>query len=75
LGEEVRIELVKIKAGTFLMGSPESDKEAYRDEKPQHEVSLTQDYYLGKEVDPILWTKNSPSLATPLQVFVTDTSV
>jgi hypothetical protein len=27
------------------------------------------------EVDPILWTKNSPSLATPLQVFVTDTSV
>jgi formylglycine-generating enzyme required for sulfatase activity len=48
LGEEVKIELVKIKAGTFLMGSPESDKEAYRDEKPQHEVSLTQDYYLGK---------------------------
>jgi formylglycine-generating enzyme required for sulfatase activity len=30
------MDLVLIKAGTFKMGSPESDKDAYDNEKPQH---------------------------------------
>jgi formylglycine-generating enzyme required for sulfatase activity len=48
LGDGVKMEFVRIKAGSFLMGSPGSDKEAYDNEKPQHEVMLTRDYYLGR---------------------------
>lgn len=42
------IEKVRIPAGTFLMGSPDSDSEAYDAERPQHEVTLTRDFYMGK---------------------------
>ncbi|MGR5591975.1 SUMF1/EgtB/PvdO family nonheme iron enzyme [Bacteroides thetaiotaomicron] len=42
------IEKVRIPAGTFLMGSPDSDSEAILDEKPQHKVTLTRDFYMGK---------------------------
>ena len=34
------IEMVQIPGGSFLMGSPDSDIEAYDDEKPQHEVTV-----------------------------------
>ena len=40
--------LVLIPAGEFLMGSPDSDKEAYDDEKPQHRVRITRPFYLGR---------------------------
>ncbi|MGP0069268.1 MAG: formylglycine-generating enzyme family protein [Isosphaeraceae bacterium] len=36
-----------IPAGEFLMGSPDSDKDASDDEKPQHRVRITQSFYLG----------------------------
>jgi eukaryotic-like serine/threonine-protein kinase len=42
------MEFVRIKAGSFRMGSPDSDKDADPDEKPQHKVTLTKDFYLGK---------------------------
>lgn len=42
------IEAVKIKAGTFQMGSPDSDNQAWDDEKPRHWVRLTQDFYMSK---------------------------
>ena len=43
----VELTMVKIKAGTFLMGSPE--KESGRDsQEKQHLVTLTEDYWLGK---------------------------
>jgi formylglycine-generating enzyme required for sulfatase activity len=48
LGNGVTMEFVKIKAGEFLMGSPDSDKEALVDEKPQHRVKITRDFYLGR---------------------------
>ena len=41
------MKLVLIPAGEFLMGSPDSDKEASEEEKPQHRVRLTQPFYLG----------------------------
>ena len=48
LGQGVELEMLLIPAGEFLMGSPDSDKNARGDEKPQHRVSITQPFYLGK---------------------------
>jgi formylglycine-generating enzyme required for sulfatase activity len=39
---------VKIPAGAFLMGSKENDKEAYGDERPQHEVKIPYDYWIAR---------------------------
>ena len=43
----IEMELVLIRAGEFLMGSPESDTDAMADEKPQHRVRITRPFYLG----------------------------
>ena len=40
--------MVLIPAGEFLMGSPDADKDAEADEKPQHRVRITKPFYLGK---------------------------
>ncbi len=48
LGNGVSLEMVKIPAGSFLMGSPDSDPDADSDEKPQHQVTISEDFYLGK---------------------------
>jgi formylglycine-generating enzyme required for sulfatase activity/predicted Ser/Thr protein kinase len=42
------IELVSIPQGTFYMGSPPDDRDAHDDEKPQHRVTISQPFYLGK---------------------------
>ena len=43
LGGGVTMEMVRVKAGKFWMGSDD-----YADEKPVHEVTLTQDFYMAK---------------------------
>ena len=48
LGKGVKLELVLIPAGEFMMGSPDSDKDAAAAEKPQHRVRITKPFYLGK---------------------------
>ena len=48
LGDGVKLEMVLIPAGQFLMGSPESDANASNDEKPQHRVWIHGSFYLGK---------------------------
>jgi formylglycine-generating enzyme required for sulfatase activity len=49
-------QLVLIPAGSFLMGSPESDADADADEFPQHEVLLTKPIYIGRtEVTQRQW--------------------
>ena len=40
--------LLRIEAGEFMMGSPDSDKDAEDDEKPPHRVRITRPFYLGK---------------------------
>ena len=40
--------LVRIEPGEFLMGSPDSDKDAKANEKPRHRVRITRPFYLGK---------------------------
>lgn len=39
---------VYIPAGTFVMGSPATEKERSGDEGPQHTVTLTKDFYMSK---------------------------
>ncbi len=48
LGGGVKLELVLIPAGEFLMGSPASDRQAEDNERPQHRVRITKPFYMGK---------------------------
>jgi formylglycine-generating enzyme required for sulfatase activity len=47
LGDGATMELVRVLAGTFQMGSPPGEKERLVDEE-QHTVEITRDFYLGK---------------------------
>ena len=52
----INIEMVKVEAGTFMMGATKEMKHVFGGEKPAHQVSLTNDYYIGKyEVTQKLW--------------------
>src|SRR5262249_40864042 len=44
----IDMEFVLIPAETFMMGSPDSDAEAYTEEKRAHRVTISQPFYLGK---------------------------
>ncbi len=44
----VGIEFVLIPAGTFTMGSLETDAQAYADETPQHPVEISRPFYLSR---------------------------
>ncbi|MGK7895237.1 MAG: SUMF1/EgtB/PvdO family nonheme iron enzyme [Xenococcus sp. (in: cyanobacteria)] len=45
LGNYIKLEMIPIRGGKFMMGSPEG--EGNDDERPQHEVTV-QDFYMGK---------------------------
>jgi len=47
LTDSLDMKLVRIPAGEFTMGSPDSDKEALDREKPRHRVRITKPFYLG----------------------------
>ncbi len=63
MANSIGMKLVLIPKGTFQMGSPPSeensrDNEIQRDNKRQHEVTLTRDYYLGAfEVTQVQYEK------------------
>jgi formylglycine-generating enzyme required for sulfatase activity/serine/threonine protein kinase len=47
LGKGVKLEMVLIPSGKFMMGSPVSEKSRANDET-QHDVTLTKPFYMGK---------------------------
>jgi formylglycine-generating enzyme required for sulfatase activity len=47
IANSIGMKLKLIPAGEFLMGSPDSDKDANPNEKPQHPVRITRPFYLG----------------------------
>ena len=52
----ISIDMVRVEAGTFTMGATPEMKDPYDWEKPTHQVTLTNDYYIGKyEVTQALW--------------------
>jgi len=48
LGNGVELEMVSIPAGMFVMGSPENELERRDNEGPQHPVTITQSFWMGK---------------------------
>jgi formylglycine-generating enzyme required for sulfatase activity len=65
LGGGVKMELVLIPAGEFMMGSPENEKGGFKEERPVHKVKITKPFYMGKyEVTQAQWQQvmgNNPS--------------
>lgn len=61
----VSFDMMMVKAGTFTMGATSEMEDPDDDEKPTHQVTLTNDYYIGKtEVTQALWKAvmgNNPS--------------
>ena len=52
----ITIDMVKVEAGSFMMGATSEMQDPFDDEKPVHQVTLTNDYYMGKyEVTQALW--------------------
>jgi len=48
LGKGVKLEMVYIPAGSFMMGSPSGPGEGDDNQRPQHQVTIAQPFYLGK---------------------------
>ena len=44
--DKVKLEMKRLAAGSFMMGSPEEEKGHFKDET-QHQVTITQDFWLG----------------------------
>ena len=56
LGNGVTMKLVRIEAGRFTMGSPDSEKDRSKDEGPQRQVTITAPFYMGAtEVTQAQW--------------------
>ena len=79
LGKGIKLEMVRIPAGKFMMGSPESAMSRRRNDERQHEVTLTKHFNMGKyEVTQEQWEAvmgNNPSSRTKgAKLPVTDVS-
>jgi formylglycine-generating enzyme required for sulfatase activity len=47
LGDGVKLDMVEIPGGSFLMGSPDTEEKRYDDEGPQHRVTVPS-FFMGK---------------------------
>ena len=53
----VSFKMMRVRAGTFMMGATDDDTEAEANEYPAHEVTLTRDYFIGETMlTQELWT-------------------
>ena len=53
---DVPLDLIRIPAGTFMMGRQENEQDSSADEDPQHEVTFDQGFWMGKyEVTQAQW--------------------
>src|SRR5262249_3616089 len=43
----LKMQMVRIEKGTFMMGSPDDDKDKDVNEVAQHKVRITKDFYMG----------------------------
>jgi len=63
------LEMVRIPAGKFTMGSPTNEQDRWDNEGPTHEVTISRDFYLGKyEVTQAQWQAvmgSNPVLGPP----------
>jgi len=77
LGNGVKLEMVLIPAGKFVMGSPEEEKGHVGDEVP-HEVTISKPFYIGKyEVTQEQWESvmgNNPSITMGVKLPVNNVS-
>ena len=68
LAEGVTLEMRRCPAGTFIMGSPDNEIGSNSNEHPQHQVTISQDFYMGTyEVTQAQWRAimgNNPSANT-----------
>ncbi|MDP8245296.1 MAG: SUMF1/EgtB/PvdO family nonheme iron enzyme [Candidatus Hinthialibacter antarcticus] len=48
LGNEIKMEMVKIPKGSYIRGADNVDPHAREVEKPAHTVTITQDFWIGK---------------------------
>jgi formylglycine-generating enzyme required for sulfatase activity/protocatechuate 3,4-dioxygenase beta subunit len=56
MGDGLKMEFVRIPAGSFYMGSPSSEKGRDDNEGPVHEVRISKPFYMGKyEVTQAQW--------------------
>ncbi|MCQ2209909.1 MAG: formylglycine-generating enzyme family protein [Paludibacteraceae bacterium] len=67
--EGVTFTMIRVEPGTFMMGcAPNQEEDAWDEEKPRHQVTLTQPYYIGEtQVTQALWQAvmgNNPSYVT-----------
>ena len=77
LGNGIKLEMILIPAGKFVMGSPASEKNR-SDNETQHEVIITKPYYMGKyEVTQEQWESvmgDNPSSTKGANLPITDVS-
>lgn len=61
----VSFNMILVEHGSFMMGATDEQQEPYDGELPVHEVTITNDYYIGEtQVTQALWTAvmgNNPS--------------
>ena len=56
VSNSIGMEFIRIPAGTFMMGSPADDVQVSGHEQPQHEVTISRDFWLGRyEVTQAQW--------------------